>query len=146
MATSTDKWLASVPELPALTGGAHSTAERLLLLLHYGIDWESGWVASRRAVYWEHHLPDRVRLATYRCGADLDRWWGIVSEKLESRPNASQRLELSQLLREPPKPVLTIMRESTRALVLRTQIVATAYRESQTHTRRRRDNAGETSP
>ena len=39
MATSTDKWLASVPELPALTG-AHSTAERLLLLLHYGIDWE----------------------------------------------------------------------------------------------------------
>jgi len=145
MATSTDKWLASVPELPALTG-AHSTAERLLLLLHYGIDWENGWVASRRAVYWEHHLPDRVRLATYRCGADLDRWWGIVSEKLESRPNASQRLELSQLLREPPKPVLTIMRESTRALVLRTQIVATAYRESQTHARRQRDNAGETSP
>src|SRR5664279_3452503 len=41
----TDRWLAAVPELPPLDGPA-GTGERLLLLLHYGVDWDAGWVSS----------------------------------------------------------------------------------------------------
>lgn len=134
MSTSTERWLASAPELPPVHGPA-STAERLLLLLHYGIDWDNSWVASRRATYWEHHLPDRVRIATYRSGSDLDRWWGLVAEQLESTPTGQQRLELTTLLREPAKPVLNVLRLSTRALVLRTQVVAAAYREARAASR-----------
>jgi hypothetical protein len=35
---ATDRWLAAVPAMPPLTEAA-GTAERLLLLVHYGIDW-----------------------------------------------------------------------------------------------------------
>ena len=79
MTTPTQRWLQAAPaSLPRLSG-AHSTAERLLLLLHYGIDWESSWVARRRETYWSHHLPNRVRLATYIGASDLDHWWAVVS-------------------------------------------------------------------
>lgn len=132
----TTTWLAAAPELPPLDGPA-ATAERLLLLLHYGIDWDNSWVASRRSTYWDHHLPDRVRIATYRSGSSLDRWWGLVAEQLESVPNLDQRGELTTLLREPAKPVLTVMRLYTKALVLRTQIAAAAYRKA-----RRAEKAG----
>jgi hypothetical protein len=61
----TDRWLAAVPQLPALSDPAAKVAERLVLLLHYGIDWsERNWVASRRGDYWDNLLPTRVRLAT----------------------------------------------------------------------------------
>ena len=70
----TDRWLAVVPDgLPRLVGPA-ATAERLLLLLHYGIDWDS-WVGRHRKSYWTHHLPNRVRVATYIGGIDLHEWW-----------------------------------------------------------------------
>lgn len=125
MTTPTQRWLQAAPaSLPRLSG-AHSTAERLLLLLHYGIDWESSWVARRRETYWSHHLPNRVRLATYIGASDLDHWWAVVSRGLESDPSgAEQRLELATLLREPAVPVLGLLRSRPTSYVLRIRIIA----------------------
>ena len=129
MSTPTDQWLATVEDMPPLPGPA-GTAERLLLLLHYGIDWKTGWISSRRGTYWDQLLPDRVFLATYR-GAELRRWWREVADDLESRPrSAAERRELEQLLRAPSIPVLELLREQTEPLVLRTRITADAVRDS----------------
>jgi len=84
--------------MPALTGPA-GTAERLLLLIHYGIDWQESWVGRYRATYWDKLLPDRVITATYRAGS-LRRWWREVASELGSAPrSAAERHELEQLLR-----------------------------------------------
>jgi len=129
VSTPTDQWLATVEDMPPLPGPA-GTAERLLLLLHYGIDWKTGWISSRRGTYWDQLLPDRVFLATYR-GAELCRWWREVADELESRPrSAAERRELEQLLRAPSIPVLELLREQTEPLVLRTRITADAVRDS----------------
>jgi hypothetical protein len=67
--TPTDRWLVTAPHLDGLAGPA-GTAERLLLLLHYGLDWQSGWVRRYRTTYWDRLLPDRVIVAT----RSLRRW------------------------------------------------------------------------
>ncbi len=127
----TDRWLSLVPEMPPLTGPA-GTAERILLLLHYGIDWAHGWVGSRRASYWESLLPDRVCAATFRT-ASLRHWWTLVATELESLPRTGEeRRELERLLREEPLPVLRLLRAETPALILRTRIVADAVRANRT--------------
>ena len=57
--TPTKAWQAMVPELPPFESPADTadgppvaspadTAERLLLLLHYTIDWDTSWVADPR--------------------------------------------------------------------------------------------------
>lgn len=129
MKTPTDQWLATVEDMPPLEGPA-GTAERLLLLLHYGIDWQNGWLTTRRGTYWDRLLPDRVFLATYR-GAELRRWWREAADDLDSRPrNAAERRELEQLLRAPSLPVLELLRAETEPLVLRTRITADAVRDT----------------
>lgn len=121
----TERWLTAA-ELPPLTGPA-GTAERLLLLLHYSIDWD-GWVGSRRARYWDAILPDRVVLATYRAD-HLRRWWSEVAGELDAQPrNDDERAEVALLLEQPALPVLTILRDQTEALILRTRIVTEAVR------------------
>lgn len=128
-AAPTSRWLAAAHDMPPLEG-AEGTAERLLLLLHYGIDWQGGWVGRFRATYWEQQLPDRVICATYRA-ANLRRWWRDVAESLGSAPRgAEERAELERLLRADPLPVLQVLRFETEALVLRTRIVADAVRRS----------------
>lgn len=124
VSAATDRWLAAVPAMPPLTG-AGGTAERLLLLLHYGIDWADGWVTGYRATYWDRLLPDRVITATYRA-AGLSRWWTDVAAELDSAPRSyRQRLELQHHLGcEQPRPVLELLRTETTALVLRTRITA----------------------
>jgi hypothetical protein len=125
--TPTSRWLAAAAEMPPLDGPA-GTAERLLLLLHYGIDWQDSWIARRRAGYWDRILPDRVIAATYRA-PNLRRWWQDVAAEMTSRPRtADERAELEALLREPPGPILDVMRWETEALLLRTRIVADAVR------------------
>lgn len=125
----TSAWLASAPYLPAVTGPA-DTAQRLLLLAHYGIDWSNGWVGRYRATYWDKVLPDRVIVATYRA-ATLDRWWSEIAVELGTSPrNAAERAELAQLLRQPDSPVLHLFREETEALLLRVRIVADEVRAS----------------
>jgi len=124
----TDRWLGAVAGMPALPGPA-GIAERLLLLLHYGVDWES-WVARSRATYWSDLLPDRVVCATF-LSANLREWWCQVSAELESRPrNAAERAEVELLLRQDPWPVLEVLRLETDALLLRVRITADAVRAS----------------
>lgn len=126
-ASPSQTWLSTVPELPPLEGAEH-VAERLLLLLHYGIDWTDGWVGRYRITYWDRILPDRVVVATYRADT-LRGWWAGVSMELGSTPRtAAERLELEQLLAADPAPVLRLLREQTDALALRTRIVAEAVR------------------
>lgn len=123
----TDQWLATVPDMPALEGPA-GTAERLLLLLHYGIDWQTGWISNYRATYWDRLLPDRVIAATYRCDA-LRRWWCDVATELGSQPrNHAERAELERLLRNDSMPVLEALRNETEALLLRVRLTADAVR------------------
>ncbi|SDY63951.1 hypothetical protein SAMN05661080_04134 [Modestobacter sp. DSM 44400] len=126
----TDRWLAVLGErMTPLTGPA-GVAERLLLLIHYGIDWQNGWVSRYRRTYWEQLLPDRVITATYRAGT-LRRWWRDVASELGSAPrNAAERTELEQLLRADSTPVLMALRLETEALLLRTRIVADAVRDT----------------
>jgi len=125
-ASPTSQWLAAVPDMPALAG-AEGTAERLLLLLHYGVDWD-GWVSRYLASYWDSLLPDRVVIATWRSD-NLRRWWDDVAGELTSRPrDAAERRELEQLLREPPFPVLQVLRSEVTSLLLRVRIVADAVR------------------
>ena len=126
--TPTDRWLATAAEhMPPLNGPAGS-AERLLLIVHYGVDWQNGWVGRHRMTYWEQLLPDRVITATYRAGT-LRRWWRDVATELGSAPrSAAERGELEQLLRADSTPVLEVLRFETEALLLRTRIVADAVR------------------
>ena len=130
MATVTPStgWLARVAGMPALEGPA-GTAERLLLHLHYGIDW-TGWLGGYRDRYWDALLPDRVLVATWRA-ASLPRWWDDVAVELDSTPRTpAARREVEALLREPARPVLEMMREETTPLILRVRIVAEAVRQA----------------
>ena len=134
----TDRWLAHTAEvMPGLAGPA-GTAERLLLLVHYGIDWTTGWVSRYRGTYWDKLLPDRVICATYRAD-NLRRWWRDVADSLESAPRGrAERFELERLLREEPLPVLQVLRFETEALLLRTRIVTEAVRAARTDVPERR--------
>ncbi|GGO97997.1 hypothetical protein [Wenjunlia tyrosinilytica] len=125
--TPTDRWLEAVEGMPPLEGPA-GTAERLLLLLHYGIDWKNSWVGERRSTYWDKLLPDRVLLAAIPSGS-LRRFWREVTQALESRPrNAAERAEVEQLLRADDEAVLEVLRWEAEALLLRTRLTADAVR------------------
>lgn len=126
----TTRWLAAAgPDMPPLTGPA-GVAERLLLLVHYGIDWADSWVTRHRATYWDQLLPDRVIVATYRA-ATLRRWWREVAAELGSAPRSpAERRELEQLLRADSAPVLEVLRLETEPLLLRVRIVADAVRDT----------------
>lgn len=128
---STNSWLASANYLPVLTDPAAQAAERLILLLHYGIDWsDRNWIAGYLGEYWDNLLPSRIRAATY-ASASLHHWWTTVATRLGSTPrNDGQRRELAALLTVDPLPVLQVMRDQSIALTLRTRIVAEAVRAS----------------
>jgi hypothetical protein len=127
-AAPTAQWLAAAAGLPPLEGAA-DVAERLLLLLHYGINWQDGWVTRHRGAYWAGVLPDRVIAAAYLEQANLRRWWRAAAQELGSQPRtAAERAELEQLLRADPAPVLEVLRAETEPLLLRTRIVADAVR------------------
>lgn len=132
-ATPTERWLTAaaaegLPALPAEDVASH-VAERLLLLVHYGIDWKQGWVSRYRKTYWERILPERVMVATYR-NQNLRRWWGDIAGELESKPrNRAERSELERLIWTPDqRPVLEVLRFETEALLLRVRITADAVR------------------
>ena len=126
--TPTSRWLAAAAAtMPPLEGSA-GVAERLLLLVHYGVDWQGGWVGRYRTTYWDTLLPDRVICATYRA-PNLRRWWRDVADELGSQPRSvAEREELEALLRTDPLPVLEVLRFETEALLLRVRIVTEAVR------------------
>jgi hypothetical protein len=122
----TDRWLAAADGLPALTGPA-GTAERLLLLAHYGVDWDS-WLGARRMDYWDAIFPERVLQAAIR-SANLRRWWQELGAQLMTRPrNGAERREVADLLQAESRPVLEALRWEVQPLVLRVRIVADALR------------------
>lgn len=126
--TPTSRWLATVDEIMPPLEGAAGDAERLLLLIHYGVDWSAGWVGKYRKTYWDRVLPDRVICATYRA-ANLRRWWRDVADDLGSQPRTpEERAELEELLRSNDQAVLEVLRFETEALLLRTRIVTDAVR------------------
>lgn len=127
--TPTHRWLdATAAFMPPLDGPA-GTAERLLLLLHYSIDWDNSWVANYRTTYWDKLLPDRVLVASQQA-SNLRQWWTQLADELQAFPTtADTRHELAQLLNDPdPTAVLRTLRQETLALVLRTRIVSESRR------------------
>lgn len=139
-ATPTRRWQALVPELPpfvdpdnpdsaAEDAAAADTAERLLLLLHYAIDWQNSWVRDRLKTYWDVEFVNYVRVAAVR-NDTLDGWWSDAKRYLEavSPSQPDRRLELAQLLREPPDQVLAVLLDKLPALTLRVQIITEAVR------------------
>lgn len=129
--TPTVSWLSTASYLPALSDPPSQIAERLILLLHYGIDWsDRNWIADYVGDYWDNLLPTRIRAATY-ASSSLHQWWTTVATRLGSTPrNEAQRRELATLLTTDPLPVLQVMRDQNIALTLRTRIVADAVRET----------------
>lgn len=150
--TPTRRWQALVPELQSLTldgqssdagtamteaeriaARAADTAERLLLLVHYSINWDSSWVAEERyrKTYWDDILPGRVFRAARRA-VTLDEWWSsdaLIKLGVETPRYQDRRLELAELLREPAMPVLRAFQNSLPALLLRVRIIADAVAE-----------------
>lgn len=125
----TDQWLSCAEDVMPPLEGAAGVAERLLLLLHYGIDWEAGWVGKHRRTYWSQILPSRVIAATYRTD-QLRGWWQMVTEQLDASPRRrEERQEIVSLLAAESLPVLECLRGQAEALVLRTQITSELVRE-----------------
>lgn len=123
--TPTQRWQSSTLELPPTTTAGADTAERLLLLAHYGIDWDS-WVADHRRRYWDELLPGRVHVATYRA-ENLATWWSLLCTSLPITVSSrDRRVEVAQLLGEPSAPVLAVLRDQLPALILRVRIIAEA--------------------
>lgn len=106
---------------------ADDVAERLLLHLHYAINWEKSWVANHLATYWTDILPSRVLRAAYQSNT-LDDWWSAAAHELEADPprNQERRIELATLLRQPSLDVITAFHDRLHALLLRVQIIAEA--------------------
>ena len=109
---------------------AIDTAERLLLLAHYSIDWENSWLGRERSRkrYWDEILPGRVWHAARRAST-LRQWWSNITLSdldIMSPTFPDQRLELAALLNEPSQPVLRVLRNNVPALLLRVRIIAEA--------------------
>lgn len=128
--TPTASWLSTASYLPALSDPPSQVAERLILLLHYGIDWsDRNWIADYVGTTGTTcYPPAYARQPTRAC---LHQWWTTVATRLGSTPrNEAQRRELATLLTTDPLPVLQVMRDQNIALTLRTRIVADAVRET----------------
>lgn len=126
----TDRWLASTAAFMPPLNGAAGTAERLLLLLHYGIDWDTSWISSYRTTYWDKLLPDRVLVASQQA-PNLRAWWTTLADDLHASPTTTDsRRELATLLDvEDQRCVLRTLTQETLALVMRTRIVAETWKQ-----------------
>lgn len=122
----TDSWLAFSP-LPSMDG-IDGVAERLVLLIHYGVDF-SIWGNNRRMRYWDA-LAERVRASTYK-GPTLSAWWGEICNQIVSSPrNSEERSEALLLLGvEEQRAVLNVLRNHSEVLVLRVRVIS-EYKKS----------------
>lgn len=127
MGLVTDAWLAESP-LEPLTG-PEGVAERLVLLLHNGVDFDI-WGGARRVRYWDA-LSERVKAATY-AGPTLSHWWGDACRQIVSAPrDHSVREEVATLLAaENGKAVLVALRTHAEVLVLRSRVVSEYRRQA----------------
>lgn len=125
-ASPSRRWQETVRDLGHLDG-AEDTADRLLLHLHYAIDWDKSWVRNYLKTYWDTILPTRVRLAAYQADS-LPGWWSYAATDLVATPRTdARRLEVATLLNVKDGPsVLAVFHDKLPALVMRTQIFAEA--------------------
>lgn len=129
--TPTDQWRAAAPTLPPLSPAA-DVAERLLLLVHYSIDWSTSWVAAYVPRYWDHHLPVQIRSATNRA-ADLGAWWSMLARAFGfTSTHPDRRMETVTLLAYPADDVLDVLRDHDAMLILRVRIIADAVSAART--------------
>jgi len=105
-------------------------AERLIFLVHEGVNWDI-WGGKRRMNYWEA-LTDRVRAATY-AGPTLLHWWEQIAQSIESSPkSAEHRALVSQaLIAENQKEVLKYLRYHATVLVMRVRVHIEFSREQE---------------
>lgn len=130
-------WQAAAKKnLRPLTTDQDDVAERLLLHLHYAIDWKTSWVADRIATYWTEVLPSRVRRATYQADS-LESWWSIAARALGAHTpgDPDRRLELANLLAEDSELVLAVFHDKLLARIMRVQIIADAVGMRRNRTR-----------
>lgn len=115
-----DTLLAASP-LPPLTG-PEAVAERLVLLIHRGVDWQV-WGGARRVRYWDA-LTDRVRAATY-AGPTLSEWWRTLCTQIASTPRTpADRAATAMLLAHPDqRAVLDALHRHADTLVLRVRVL-----------------------
>lgn len=108
--------------LPPLTG-PEGDAERLVLLVHRGVDWDV-WGGARRVRYWDA-LTDRVRACTY-AGPTLSQWWQDISVQIASQPRYPEdRADLAMLLAGPnQRAVLGALHTHAATLVLRVRVLS----------------------
>lgn len=125
--TPTDVWLEQSP-VPPLTG-PDNVAERLLLLVHYGMNWDVWGTPSRRVRYWDA-LTERVKASTF-AGPKLEYWWANMSTLMDTNPrNNAEREELASLLGGgSDKEVLSLFRNAAPVIVLRVRLVAESRRD-----------------
>lgn len=124
----TNKWLSATPA-PPLSNTSEQVAERLVLLVHYGMDFNI-WGGPRRAGYWDA-LMERVKAATY-AGNTLTDWWETVTRLMGSAPrNREERRETLTLLSvAADREVLTVLRNHATAITLRVRLAAESYRDA----------------
>lgn len=122
---SLDDILARSP-LPALSG-PDGTAERLVLLIHRGVDWEV-WGGRRRVRYWDA-FADRVRAATY-AGPTLSQWWQDIARELTSTPRTIEdRADIAELIAvDNQRAVLNSLHTHAPTLVLRIRVLSEHHR------------------
>ncbi len=122
------RWQQLVKEDLGRLDGPADTAERLLLHLHYAIDWDRSWVKDYLSDYWDRHLPERVLLAAYQ-STTLDGWWSFACNQLGAGAPRydDRRREVAMLLRDPAgAKVIDVFHTDLLALVMRTQIIRDA--------------------
>lgn len=119
----TVSWQSNV-DLPTLSV-SEDIAERLVLLAHYGADFDV-WGGTRRVRYWDA-LTERVKASTYG-GPTLSDWWTGMVRSLHTQPrNKAEREDLAQLLAvENQREVLKILRNHADVLVLRVRVISDA--------------------
>lgn len=121
--------LLALSPLPPLSG-PEAAAERLVLLIHRGVDWQV-WGGARRVRYWDA-LTDRVRAATY-AGPTLSEWWRTICTQITSTPrNASDRADTATLIAYPDqRAVLDALHRHADTLVLRVRVLVEHTRNNE---------------
>lgn len=124
---ATSEWLENSP-LPSLPTEAEQIAEKLILIIHYGVDF-SIWGGVRRVRYWDA-LAERVKASTY-AGPTLNEWHSNISSSLVSQPrNEKERLELVELLQsDNEREILKTLRNKAQTLVLRVRVISELRKE-----------------
>lgn len=116
---------------PALDEGPEAIAEKLVFLMHRGVDW-SVWGGERRYRYWDA-FSDRIRAATY-AGNSLQDWWEALEKQITSQPrNPDDRMLATELLsqnKSDERAILVNLRKHAGTLVMRTRVHIEASRKT----------------